>query len=98
MYLSFVPESCVVPIWYRMSMVESEERPFNRPNSRGLFKSTETDVKAEISATVTAIKSIYFEEALKQYVIKNKEKQKKNQNLVKAQVQVWSGVAEVSHD
>lgn len=56
MYLSFVPESCVVPIWYRMSMVESEERPFSRPNSRGLFKSTEKDVKAKISMTITAIK------------------------------------------
>lgn len=38
-YLSLVPASCVVPSWYRMSMVESEERPFSRPNSRGLFKS-----------------------------------------------------------
>lgn len=47
-YLSLVPESCVVPSWYRMSMVESEERPFSRPNSRGLFRSTqrgETEVR-----------------------------------------------------
>lgn len=41
LYLSLVPESCVVPSWYRMSMVESEERPFRRPNSRGLFKSVQ---------------------------------------------------------
>lgn len=41
-YLSLVPPSCVVPSWYRMSMVESEERPLSRPNSRGLFRSTAT--------------------------------------------------------
>lgn len=48
MYLSLVPESCVVPSWYRMSMVESEERPLSRPNSKGLFKSTKTDANTEI--------------------------------------------------
>lgn len=48
MYLSLVPESCVVPSWYRMSMVESEERPLSRPNSKGLFKSTKIDAETEI--------------------------------------------------
>ena len=48
MYLSLVPGSCVVPSWYRISMVESEERPFSRPNSRGLFKSTKRGAKTKI--------------------------------------------------
>lgn len=48
MYLSLVPASCVVPIRYRMSMVESDERPFSRPNRRGLFKSTERAAKNKI--------------------------------------------------
>lgn len=52
MYLSLVPVSCVVPIWYRISMVESEERPFSRPHSRGLFKSTKIEAKTKIRMTI----------------------------------------------
>lgn len=44
-YLSLVPASCVVPSWYRISIVESEERPLRRPNRRGLFRSVETQAQ-----------------------------------------------------
>lgn len=33
-------------------MVESEERPFSRPNSRGLFKSTKTETDTKIRMTL----------------------------------------------
>lgn len=59
MYLSLVPESCVVPSWYRMSMVESEERPFSRPNSRGLFKSTKTEAKTTVRMAIMQVNKLF---------------------------------------
>lgn len=60
MYLSLVPESCVVPSWYRMSIVESEERPFSLPNSRGLFKSTKTEAETKMRPIVNKLIQMIF--------------------------------------